>query len=117
MQTDDNNEFADGLDTHGAMTADGEHPLVLTATYSIGLIKDLSINVLVKPFITQPASPATQYYVIGSTPKIELTLDYSSNVPVGRKITLDLLQEDGSALPDGITKDISTDNQIKIIIE
>ena len=59
MQTDDNNEFADGLDGHGNMPADGEHPLILTATYSIGLVKDLNINVAVKPFITEPASPST----------------------------------------------------------
>ena len=117
IQTSDNNEYANGLDSHGNMVAHGKHPLILTASYSIGLKKDKAVNVEVKPFITEPASPATQYYVIGASPKIEFTLDYSTLIPTGHAVTLNLLQEDNSALPSGITRDISIPNKIKVSIE
>ena len=38
IQTDENDEHVDGDDSHGNMAQDGIHPLLLKASYSIGLV-------------------------------------------------------------------------------
>ena len=60
---------------------------------------------MIEGLITAPgASPPIQYYIIGTTAAITLpALDYSTGIPPTKPVTLDVLQTDDSALPNGIT--------------
>ena len=92
------------------MAQNGIHPLLLKATYSIGFISSLPINLKLLPFITEPSIPSTVYHVIGTSSTSPITLDYSVGLPSGVVLTFELLEDASKVIPAGINLDTSTNN-------